>query len=357
MTSAIIQAMNEAVDNGIFPSGELLVAKNGKVILNEAFGNAELETIFDIASLTKPISTTTLAMQCVAKNIIKLDDPVSHFIKEFKGNEKEKVQIRHLLSHSSGLPAWEPYYQIVPKDMIGTVDGKKFIINEICSEPLAYPTGYESVYSDLGFILLGEIIERVSKKTLDKLFAENIAKPLGLKNTFFIPFDLRTHAPTHLRTNFAPTEHCPWRKKVLKGEVHDQNCYAMGGVAGHAGLFSNTTDINKFITEFVACYKGSGKFLPQEIIERFLPFHYKLTECNTTWLLGWDTPSHANSQAGSCFSKKSIGHLGFTGCSMWIDLEKDIWIVLLTNRIHPTTTNERIRQFRPTLHNIIWEKI
>lgn len=366
MTQTIHQAMNQAVQNGVFPSAQLLVVKNGATLINDAYGNATNETIFDVASLTKPICTTTLAMQLVAEDKLRLDDAVCQHLKEF---EHKGVTIRHLLSHSSGLPAWEAFYQMVPQADIGRPAGKKEVLESVFHEPLEYVTGSKSVYSDLGFILLGEVTERINKEPLDKLFAERIARPLGLNDTFFSPLSPAGRGqPARQRvngggvrghdvSNFAPTEDCPWRKKVMKGEVHDQNCYAMGGVAGHAGLFSTTTDINKFITTFVASHRAEGGFLPQEVVQRFLPFHFKLAEYNTTWLLGWDTPAHINSQAGQYYSKKSIGHLGYTGCSMWIDLEQDFWIVLLTNRVHPTTTNEKIRSFRPTIYNMIYEEM
>ncbi len=355
MVEQVQNAMNEAVDSGVFPSAQLLVVKNGETILHEAYGNATLDTVFDVASLTKPISTTTLLMQLTADDKIRFDDCLQTSMPQCQCDTKKTMTVKHLLSHSSGLPSWQPYYQTVPTDDIGTPSGKLQIIDACCREPLVYETGQQSIYSDIGFILLGEMIEKITKKTLDKLFTERVALPLGLENTFFVPLNLRTYAPTHSRTSFAPTEDCPWRHKVIQGQVHDQNCYAMGGVAGHAGLFSTTTDINKFITELVRCYKGGNTFLSQEVVQRFLPFHQTLF--NSTWLLGWDTPAHINSQAGAHFSKKSIGHLGYTGCSMWIDLEKDFWIVLLTNRVHPTTTNEKIKSFRPYLHNLIFESL
>ena len=365
MSKAIHSAINQAVQSGVFPSAQLLVVKGGEAIIANAYGNATVETIFDVASLTKPICTATLAMQLVAEDKLRLDDAVCQHLKEF---EHKGVTIRHLLNHSSGLPAWEAFYQMVPAADIGRPAGKKEILDSVFHEPLEYVTGSKSVYSDLGFIILSEIIERIGKKALNVLFADRVAKPLGLNDTFFVPLcvaqdfnpatsgrskDLR-YTPTEL---FAPTEDCPWRKKVMRGEVHDQNCYAMGGVAGHTGLFSTTTDINKFITAFVASYRTEGRFLPQEVVQRFLPFHFKLAEYNTTWLLGWDTPAHTNSQAGQYYSKKSIGHLGYTGCSMWIDLERDYSIVLLTNRVHPTTTNEKIRSFRPMIYNMIYEEM
>lgn len=364
MTEIVNNTINDAVRSGVFPSAQILVAKKGDVILNGAYGNAALSTIFDIASLTKPISTTTLLIRLVAEDKLRLDDLLIHYVPECQCENKKAITIRHLLSHSSGLPAWQPYYQIIPTDDVGTLSGKLQIIDSSCREPLVYQPGKKSIYSDIGFILLGEIIERLTKQPLNKLFDEYIARPLGLNNTFFVvgrqsSVVSKTPITDDRRptTSFAPTEHCPWRGKVIRGEVHDQNCYAMGGVAGHAGLFSTATEISKFITAFVESYKEPGKWLSQETVERFLPFRHGLAECNSTWLLGWDRPEHINSQAGSHYSNKSIGHLGYTGCSMWIDLEKDFWIVLLTNRIHPTTTNEKIKSFRPMLYNMIYEEM
>ena len=363
--------MSGAVNEGIFPSAQLLVVSNNEILHHTAYGNATLDTIYDIASLTKAISTTMLSMILVAEDKIRLDDSVSrHFTKY---GRTEDILVRHLLNHSTGLPKWVPYYQTIPTDNIGKLEGRSQIIDSICSEPLLTKPGYQSVYSDLDFIILGEVIESVANQSLDKLFDDKIAGPLGLKNTFYVPLnsstaasfdsaqDKQQHPSTPLRTSsstiFAPTEDCPWRKKVMQGEVHDQNCYAMGGIAGHSGLFSNTTDINIFLKELVACYEGIGNFIAPEVIQRFFPFKDRLTECNSTWLLGWDRPSYTSSQAGNYFSPKSIGHLGYTGCSMWVDLDKDFWIVLLTNRNHPTITNEKIKQFRPIIYNQVYEEL
>jgi CubicO group peptidase (beta-lactamase class C family) len=156
---------------------------------------------------------------------------------------------------------------------------------------------------------------------------------------------------------FAPTEDCPWREKVLHGEVHDPHSFAMGGVAGHAGLFSTVQDLNKFVTELVKCYRGESDFIPQETVKQFLCFDEKLTYKKSSWLLGWDTPSSKNSSSGKYFSSESIGHLGYTGCSVWIDLKKDFWVILLTNRLHPSDTNQKIKLFRPHIHDIIFESL
>lgn len=350
MTDQIENLMHHALEDGVFPAAQLLVASKGEVLHHKAYGNATTDTVFDIASLTKPVSTTSIIMKMVERDGLRLNDPILPILPECTNFGKEMITIRHLLSHSSGLPAWEPYYQMVPKEDVGRPSGKQLVLDFVCREELTYKTGYQSVYSDLGFILLGEIAERLAKKDLIKLFNETVARPLKLQNTFFAPIGSSNSLKE--KFSFAPTEDCPWRKKVLKGEVHDQNCYTMGGVAGHAGLFSNTADLHIFISDLVAKYKDGN-----ETVGRFLPFRDQLTECNSTWLLGWDRPSHVNSQAGNHFSTESIGHLGYTGCSMWIDLKKDYWIVLLSNRVNPTSANEKIRSFRPTLYNFICERL
>ncbi len=354
MNEAIFDAMHRALDNEVFPAAQLLASKNGEILINEAYGEAQIDTIFDIASLTKAICTTTLAMMLAENDALILDDPISKFLGSRLTPDKAAITVRHLLNHSSGLPAHEDYFQTVPKADLCKHSGKEIIVNAVCNEPLEYQTGKNSLYSDLGFILLGEIIESTLDQPLDDAFAKHIAAPLGLEDTFFV--NLNARESTIVR-KFAPTEDCPWRDKMMLGEVHDQNAWAMGGVAGHAGLFSTSADIHKFIAALVDAYNGRGGFLKKDTVERFLPFHFKLTESNSTWLLGWDRPSHANSQAGLHFSKKSIGHLGYTGCSMWIDLEQNFWTILLTNRIHPTTMNEKIKSFRPMIHNLVYEEL
>ncbi len=373
MNDEIFTTMHRALDNEVFPAAQLLSTKGSNILMNEAFGEAQIDTIFDIASLTKAICTTTLAMFVTENDPLFLDDPISKFLGQRLTPDKSNITIRHLLNHSSGLPAHEDYYQTVPKADLCKQSGKDIVVNAVCTEPLEYKTGAKSIYSDLGFILLGEIIEGMFDQPLDDAFAKHIAAPLDLNDTFFVDLKssvipaacsgnparspLTTAGMTQTSRTFAPTEDCPWRDKVMLGEVHDQNAWAMGGVCGHAGLFSTTSDINKFISVLVDSYNGRGNFLKKDTIERFLPFQFKLTESNSTWLLGWDRPSHVNSQAGSHFSGRSIGHLGYTGCSMWIDLENDFWTVLLSNRIHPTTMNEKIKSFRPMIYNLVFEEL
>ncbi len=387
MTNAIDQMMKEAIEKGVFPSASLLVAKEGTILHEKNYGKARAGTCFDIASLTKPIATATLAMEFVQEGLLKLEDTVYQWLGGARQPAHRKMTVAHLLSHTAGLTAWRPFYRELPIDQVGTPAGKQHIILSTLNELVLSEPGSQCVYSDLGYILLGEILEQAGLANLDALFQTRIAGPLGLKDTFFVrniglsqgSFDpsassgLRmtgvstahgeSSMPAHgelvePQRRFAPTEDCPWRGHVLHGEVHDQNCYAMGGVAGHAGLFSTTQDIHKFVVAFLKCYRGESNWLSQDIVKQFIEpdFHTSTLKHSYTYVLGWDTPTFGSSSAGRHFSPHSIGHLGYTGCSVWIDLDKDFWIILLTNRIHPATTNEKIRAFRPRIHDLCWKE-
>jgi CubicO group peptidase (beta-lactamase class C family) len=208
------------------------------------------------------------------------------------------------------------------------------------------------VYSDLGFILLGAVIEEVSGMTLDRFCHERIFRPLGLRATAFIDLSLlRARRLEPVTEMIAPTERCPWRKKVLCGEVHDDNAYAMGGVAGHAGLFSSAKDLDTILCRLKECYRNTAPFIPQRIVQEFWTRDQAVSD--STWCLGWDTPSPTNSSSGAYFSPHSVGHLGFTGTSAWLDLEHDRHVILLSNRVHPSRDNEQIRAFRPHIHDLI----
>lgn len=355
-------AMDEAVDSGVFPSAELLVAHRGDVVHHAHYGKSREGTLYDIASLTKVVATTTLAMQAVADGRLHLTDRLVDLLPEVPKDTHGKITVRHLLQHCAGFPRWQPYYQEVPAASIGTTDGRKFVIGESAREPLEYKTGTQCKYTDIGFVLLGEILERTFEAGMETSFITNVAEPLDLVNTFYQPLPQSGRHIPHpadyaVDRRFAPTEDCPWRRKVLHGEVHDQNCYAMGGVAGHAGLFSTAEDLHAFVHQFVACDRGHSEWIPSGIVREFIRFSLRLPLEDATYVLGWDTPAHSNSQAGSHFSRHSIGHLGYTGCSLWIDLDADFWVILLTNRIHPSSTNEKIRAFRPALHDLIYEML
>ncbi|MBU4483800.1 beta-lactamase family protein [bacterium] len=355
--------MQNVAKEGAFPSAQLLVNKNSKIVHEGYYGIGRETTHYDLSSLTKVLSTTTLAMHLVADGLLKLDETVYDWLAGARQPIHRKITVKHLLNHSSGLPAWQPFYREVPLDMIGTADGKQLMLESCYSEPATYELGLKSVYSDIGFMILGRIVEEAGSAPLDELFTKRIAKPLGLKNTFYVRVLGSPLGSTPKKSGkekerrFAPTEDCPWREKVVRGEVNDQNAYAFGGIVGHSGLFSTVTDVNIIISELVKSYRGESDFLPQEVVKTFIDFETKFTKEESTWLLGWDTPSPRDSAAGQYFSKKSIGHLGYTGCSISIDLEQDYWVILLSNRTYPMDTNTKIRAFRPKIHDKIYETL
>ncbi len=343
--------MSQAIADGIFPAAELLIAKDGGIRHHHHYGAAQRGTRFDIASLTKPIATATRAMQLTAIGKFLLRARLGDVLHDAAHSPHAHTTMQQLLSHTAGLPAWRPFYEAMPRDIVATPEGRAWLIAQVLAEPATAAPGSQALYSDLGFILLGAVLEQIDGRSLDAQFADDIAGPLGLTDTGFRAFVRTPHAPVGMRC--APTEDCAWRKKIVHGVVHDQNCYAMGGVAGHAGLFSTATDLHAFVHQFLTCAHGHSSWLDAAIIAQFLDFTHLGTIRDASHLCGWDTPSFTNSQAGKYFSARSIGHLGFTGCSLWIDLEKDWWVILLTNRVHPRADNSAIKTFRPQLHDAI----
>lgn len=388
MSAKVDREMKKAVSSGVFPAADLLVAKNGEEIFHGRYGDAREGSCFDIASITKPICTATLCMMLVEEGLIKLEDSVYQWLGGAREPHHKQMLISNLLEHTSGLPRWQPYYRELPLDLVGTGGGEKFLLESCFGEPLVCKPGEKTIYSDVGYILLGEVIEQAAGAPLDVLFANRIARPLNLTETFFVRSigkpsytGRRTfatsdqHVPTpkssppekrgEKKRRFMPTEDCPWRERVIHGEVHDQNTYALGGVSGQAGLFSTASDVNQFVYEFVRCYFGESDWIPQGAIARFinkerfskLSSRRKSSKGEETFFGGWNIPSVDNSSSGHYFSNESIGHLGYTGCSLWLDLKKKFWVVLLSNRIHPSITNEKIRGFRPLIHDLIYEEL
>lgn len=347
--NAAESVINNAIKNRVFPGAVVLVWKDGQIIYKNSFGKltydvnspkVKLNTIYDLASLTKVVATTTATMICIDRGMLSLNDRVVKFIPEFESNEKENITIKNLLLHNSGLPAWKKFY------------GRNLVYSEVLSEifssSLEYKTGEKTVYSDLGLITLGKIIEKVTGKTLDKFCNDEIFKPLGMNSTFFNP-------PDSLKNICAPTEKDNyWRMKTLQGEVHDETSAMLAGVAGNAGLFSTAEDISRLMAVLLNKGKlGNTYFIKQNTIELFTTRYAK----ESTRALGWDTKSDSGSSAGNYFGKNSFGHTGFTGTSIWADPEKNLFVVFLTNRVHPTRENSDIIKVRPALHNAIIKSI
>jgi len=318
------------------------------------------DTIFDVSSLTKPFATTIAMMLMVKEGKIRPDDRVTRFFHNFGVYGKTHITFRHLLSHCSGLPAWRPYYKEILQierhggriNFLSSAGAKAHVYHLIHQERVEAPPGTRMLYSDLGFMLLGAVLEEVSGQSLDRLCQDRIFRPLGLRTTAFVDLSLlRTRRLEPVTEMIAPTERCPWRKKILCGEVHDDNAFAMGGVSGHAGLFSSAKDLDTILCLLKACYANQDPMIPQRILAEF--WRRDNTVPDSTWCLGWDTPSATGSSSGARFSPHSVGHLGFTGTSVWLDLEHDRHVILLTNRVHPTRDNDQIRAFRPFIHDLI----
>jgi CubicO group peptidase (beta-lactamase class C family) len=294
---------------------------------------------------------------------MRLDDRLTRFFHNFGVHGKGHVTFRHLLAHSSGLAAWRPFYQqIAEVERSGKVNfmasrgAKEFVYEEIHREKPEAPAATKTIYSDLNFISLGEAVEQVSGIGLNRFCRDKIFRPLELRATDFIDISLvRTRRLEPVPEMFAPTAVCPLRKRLLIGEVDDENAFAMGGVAGHAGLFAPVREVDRIVAELLACYAGRSDFVPQKIVQQFWARDPAVR--GSTWALGWDSPSPEYSSSGHRFSAAAVGHLGFTGTSVWIEPARGIAISLLTNRVHPRRDNQAIRDFRPKIHDLIMEAL
>ena len=319
------------------------------------------DTIFDLASLTKVIASTTAIMLLVEEGSICLDDPVAKTLPSFAERDKEAVTIRQLLSHCSGLRPWRGFHELlIQKErktgerLLGMPEGREWILDRVLRSGLVHDPGEAAVYGDLDFIVLAALVEEVARQPFDEFCESRIFTRLGLADTRFfpIPVDGSQAAPEAVRRRVAATENCAWRERILWGEVHDPNASAMGGVAGHAGLFSTADDVMKFALCVVDAWHGRSEALPPERVREFAT-RQRLPE-SSDWALGWDTPTQGASSSGKHFSSHSIGHLGFTGTSVWIDLEREAIVVMLTNRIHQVAKRSRF-ELRPTVHDAILE--
>jgi len=321
------------------------------------------DTTFDLSSLTKPLATTTAFMLLVKERKVRLDDRVTRFFPNFGVHGKTHVTFRHLLAHCSGLAGWRPFFKEIRRldrqgrtSFVASRGAKEWVYEQIHRERAEYETGTQAVYSDLGFMLIGELIELLSGAPLDRFCQDRIFRPLGLRSTGFVDLArLRARKLLPVNDAIAPTERCPWRKRVLSGEVHDDNAWAMGGVAGHAGLFATAADVDALAAALVACWRGESDFLPRDLVHEF--WRRDPLVPGSSWALGWDTPSETGSSTGRHMSPQTVGHLGFTGTSIWIDLARDVRVVLLTNRVHPSRDNERIRDARPRIHDAAMEAV
>lgn len=364
--------LNAGVAERVFSGAVLLVARGGQVVTLRQVGMAAVvpkgvpmrrETVFDLASLTKVCATTLAVMKLVDEGGIGLDEPLSHLIPSWPLGDKAALTSRLLLTHSSGLPDWRPYYLRLTHHPLGRRLG--LLRGWIVEEPFAYAPGRGSLYGDLGFMLLQWVIEEKTGMTLGDFVKKVFYEPLGLKRTLFMPagevespsHSPRANAGSPAPSEFAATEDCPWRKRVLQGEVHDENAFALGGCSAHAGLFSTAEELFVIVNMLRGhCRAERHDFFRPKTVREFWRRQEIVAESD--WALGWDTRAAEGSSAGRHFSSGSVGHTGFTGTSIWIDPVKDVTVIFLSNRIHPSRDNPQgIKTFRPRLHDAVMEDL
>jgi CubicO group peptidase (beta-lactamase class C family) len=291
--------------------------------------------MWDLASLTKVIGMTSAMMQLVEQGKVSLDAPVDTYLPEWTGGRKHEVTVRNLLTHTSGLPAFRAYDQITTNaDSIAAL---------MMAEPLEAPPGSRYVYSDIGAWLAGKIVERVSGERLDHYLAAHVFGPLGMHDTMYNP-------PDSLRPRIAPTEVDPRRGGKLRGKVHDERAYYLGGISAHAGLFSSGYDLARFAEMYLngGALGGVRLFRPQTVVA----FTALQDTALSNRALGWEKPNGTNS-AGHFMSSEAFGHTGFTGTSIWMDPARDLFIILLTNRVDPTRENHKIGGVRIALADAV----
>lgn len=339
------RVVEQFLEKKAFPGAVVAVGRDGALVHLRAFGRQSYDaearpvtadTIYDLASLTKVTATTTMAMILVDEGRLDLAKPVSAFLPKFSGGDKDGVTVWHLLTHSSGVDWWAPLY----KD----AKTKEDYLEKIYAMDLKFPPGTKSVYSDLGILLLGEILERVAGQPVDAFARRRVFEPLGMKDTLYRP-------PPELLPRIAPTENdAEWRKRLVHGEVHDENAFGLSGIAPHAGLFGTASDLARFAQMLL----NGGVYDHKRIVSRATleRFTAKAGVPESSRALGWDTPSEGSS-AGTLMSPRAFGHTGFTGTSMWMDPERALFVILLTNRVHPTRENNLIRHARPAVADAV----
>jgi len=348
----IDEVVKQAVRDSAFPGAVVLAAHNGVVGYHKAFGTYEYDpysrqvdvnTIYDLASVTKVIATTSAVMRLVDERKLRLDDPVVKYIPQFGQQGKEKITIYNLMVHNSGLPAWRRFYEFCTTPQC--------VLDSVYASPLQYRTGDSTIYSDLGLITMGKVIEKVTGTTLDRYVDSVFFKPLGMNSTMFNP-------PRSLWNRIAPTEvDSFWQKTYVpvRGRVHDENAATLGGVSGHAGLFSTASDLAVMMQMLLngGTY-GGVRYLQAETVRQFT----SRQSAGSTRGIGWDTKNLTGyTSAGKLFGPRSFGHTGFTGTSVWADPERNLFVILLTNRVYPTRSNTRIFEVRPKVADAVVEAL
>jgi len=340
-----IDIFAEGARDGVYPGGQLAISLECRRLITASVGElgpglqaVDNDTCYDLASLTKPLATTVLLGRAIENGECSLDDPVAKYVPDVD----PAITIQTVLEHSTGLPAHQRFDLTLPPEIpVGSWDAWRHVVREAATVRRVNSPGQFAVYSDIGFILLGA--------SLEVIYAQPLSTAFALLGTSLFYRDRRgppsmPAGPIH--TAVAPTEGCK------PGEVHDENCRAMGGAAGHAGLFGTASSVLKLAENLVLSYHGwTDGFLKPETIRRlWQPSHVP----SSPWTLGWDRPSRTGSSTGSRWPRSSVGHLGFTGTSLWIEPDRALIVALVTNRVCPTRANNMIRRLRPALHDAVW---
>jgi CubicO group peptidase (beta-lactamase class C family) len=372
--------LEEAVRAGVFPAAQACVVAGGREVHASAHGadpsgrEVTLETVFDVASVTKAVATTSAAAVLVARGAVRLEDPVARYVPAFAARGKDAVTVRELLAHASGLAAWDTLFLRAMNDPVAGAlyrgeralfeRGRELVLDAVMNAPLAGPPGHR-VYSDLGFIALGAVLEAAGGARLDRLARDLVFAPLGLGATRFhdlsepLPADHAVATGTTRPREPAPGQEAlyavpPQPPRLDPGEVDDDNAWAMGGVAGHAGLFSTARDVARAGWLLLEEMEGAARLGAGPVLADFV--RPDLATRGSVRGLGFDIPAAEGSLAGALLGKGgprgAFGHMGFTGCSLWVDLDRRLSIALLSNRVYPTRRNvEPMRAFRPRFHD------
>lgn len=342
------QILEEAVAQKVFPGASIAISYEGKLVALKALGHftnepgsppVTVDSVFDLASVTKVVATTSMAMILYERGLLDLEAPLAGVLPEFASDDERRreITLHMLLAHRSGLPAYERLFLLAAS--------KEEIVRAALSVPLKNDPGTHAEYSDIGFILLGLALERIAEEPLDRFCQREIFGPLGLLHTAFNP-------PAAWKPQIPPTaDDQTFRKRIIQGEVQDENASVMGGIAGHAGLFSTAADMATFAHVLLS---GGSPIVGRETLALFT--RRERSPEGTSRALGWDTPS-APSQSGKYFSPVSYGHLGYTGTSLWIDPERQLSVTLLTNRTWPDCANHAIKTVRPRFHDAVVEAL
>jgi CubicO group peptidase (beta-lactamase class C family) len=363
VSSSIRTTLDDAVARGVFPGAVLgfrrgggppAFVASGHLSDQAADGPVSADTVYDLASLTKPLATVTALTLLIQDGSCRIQDELQRFLPEAREAVVGRASLADLLTHSSGLPGWRPLYERLNPGaaLRATPDARAHAAHRalelILSEAPVYERGSKSLYSDLGFLLLGFVAERVAGMPLDRLVRERITAPLCATPLQYLPSD----ELGRLESRIAPTGYDAWRSRSLRGEVHDENAAALGGVAGHAGLFGTAAAVLAVTGAWLNAWTDKPSVLQHDLV-RVLTARRGVP--GSSWALGWDTPS-APSTSGRYFSARSFGHLGYTGTSIWIDPEAELEVVLLSNRVYPTRKNELIKEFRPVIHDLVYQE-